>query len=402
MIRRAMLAAGVLALLLGMVEAAWAIPPFARKYRVSCSMCHAPAPRLTAFGEHFAGNGFEMMPGEPPRDTVATADPLLQLPKDIPLGVRIDAYAQMYTPAVPDRAAVDLQVPYSVKVLSGGPIAHKVSYYMYFFLSERGEVKGLEDAYLQFTDIGGSGITVVVGQFQISDPLFKRELRLEYEDYQPYRVRVGDALADLTYDRGIMVSFSPWEGGDVVLELLNGTGLLGAAANRQYDRDDWKNFVARYSHDFGRVRLGGFGLIGVEEQRGVRNHTRILGPDLTMTMGPNVELNLQYLRRTDDRPFFDAPDGARNTAVDAAFAELIWAPGGPAGRLFVTGLYNWVSSDGPVFTLRQGESGFLERYHSAAAGLSYLFRRNLRLSGEAQWDIERERARIVAGITAAF
>lgn len=199
-----------------------------------------------------------------------------------------------------------------------------------------------------------------------------------------------------------MVSFSPWEGGDVVLELLNGTGLLGAAANRQYDRDDWKNFVARYSHDFGRVRLGGFGLIGVEEQRGVRNHTRILGPDLTMTMGPNVELNLQYLRRTDDRPFFDAPDGARNTAVDAAFAELIWAPGGPAGRLFVTGLYNWVSSDGPVFTLRQGESGFLERYHSAAAGLSYLFRRNLRLSGEAQWDIERERARIVAGITAAF
>jgi len=402
MIRRATLAAGVLVLLLGVVEAAWAIPPFARKYGVSCSMCHAPVPRLTAFGEHFAANGFEMMPGEPPRDTVATADPLLQLPKTVPLGVRIDAYAQMYTPAVPDRAAVDFQLPYSVKVLSGGPIAHKVSYYMYFFLSERGEVKGLEDAYLQFTDIGGSGITVVVGQFQISDPLFKRELRLEYEDYQPYRVRVGDAMADLTYDRGIMVGFSPWEGGDVVVEVLNGTGLVGAAASRQYDRDDWKNFAARYSHEFGRVRLGGFGLVAVEEQRGVRNRTRILGPDLAMTIGPNVALNLQYLRRTDDRPFFDEPDGARNTTVDAAFAELVWAPGGPAGRLFVTGLYNWVSSDEPVFTLRQGESGSLQRYHSAAAGLSYLLGRNLRVSGEAQWDIEREHARIVAGITAAF
>lgn len=402
MIRRATLAAGVLALLLGAVQTAWAIPPFARKYRVSCSTCHAPAPRLTTFGERFAGNGFEMLPGEPPRDTVETADPLLRLPKEVPLGVRVDAYAQMHAPAVRDRAAVDLQLPYSIKVLSGGPIAHKISYYMYFFLSERGEVKGLEDAYLQFTDIGGSGISVIVGQYQISDPLFKRELRLEYEDYQAYRVRVGDAMADLTYDRGIMASFSPWEGGDVVVEILNGTGLLGAGASRQYDRDDWKNFVARYSHDFGPVRLGGFGLFGVEEQRGVRNHIRILGPDLTMAVGPNVELNLQYLRRTDDRPFFDTLDGARNTTVDAAFAELIWAPGGPAGRLFVTGLYNRVSSDEPVFTVRQGESGFLQRYHSGAAGLSYLLSRNLRASGEAQWDIEREQARIVAGVTAAF
>ncbi|HEY8469478.1 MAG TPA: hypothetical protein VIL18_07540 [Longimicrobiales bacterium] len=402
MIRRATLAVGVLALLLGAVQPVWAIPPFARKYRVSCSMCHAPAPRLTAFGEHFAGNGFEMMPGEPPRDTVHTGDPLLRLPKEVPLGVRIDAYAQMLAPAARDRAAVDLQLPYSIKVLSGGPIADKISYYMYFFLSERGEVKGLEDAYLQFTDIGGSGISVIVGQFQISDPLFKRELRLEYEDYQAYRVRVGNAVADLTYDRGIMASFSPWEGGDVVVEILNGTGLLGAGASRQYDRDDWKNFVARYSHDVGPVRLGGFGLYGVEEQGGVRNHVRILGPDLTMAMGPNVELNLQYLRRTDDRPFFDVPGGARNTTVDAAFAELIWAPRGPAGRLFVTGLYNWISSGEPVFTVRQGESGFLERYHSAAAGLSYLLSRNLRASGEAQWDFEREQARIVAGITAAF
>lgn len=402
MIPRVTIAAGALAMLLGAVQTAWAIPPFARKYGVSCSMCHAPAPRLNAFGEHFAGNGFEMVPGEPARDTIATPDPLLRLSKDIPLGVRFDAYAQVNAPVAQDRAAVDLQLPYMIKVLSGGPIANKVSYYMYFFLSERGEVKGLEDAYLQFTDIGGSGITVVAGQYQISDPLFKRELRLEYEDYQAYRVRVGEALADLTYDRGIMASFSPWEGGDVALEVTNGTGLLSAGANRQYDRDDWKNLVARYSHDFGRVRLGGFGMYGVEEQRGVRNHVRIVGPDLTMTLRPNVELNLQYLRRLDDRPFFDAPDGPRNTAVDAAFAELIWAPGGPAGRVFVTGLYNRITSDEPVFTVRQGESGFLDRYESAAAGLSYLLSRNLRLSGEAQWDFVRDRARMVAGITAAF
>lgn len=41
------------------LEASSAIPAFARKYGASCSLCHAPFPRLTAFGERFAANGFE-------------------------------------------------------------------------------------------------------------------------------------------------------------------------------------------------------------------------------------------------------------------------------------------------------------------------------------------------------
>ena len=44
-----------------------AIPAFARKYRTTCATCHAPIPRLNAFGEQFAANGFEF-PGEQARD----------------------------------------------------------------------------------------------------------------------------------------------------------------------------------------------------------------------------------------------------------------------------------------------------------------------------------------------
>ena len=69
-----------------------AIPAFARKYRVSCMQCHSPVPRLNAFGEVFAANGFEFAVGEPPRDTVGTTDPLLRLQSDLPLAVRFDAY----------------------------------------------------------------------------------------------------------------------------------------------------------------------------------------------------------------------------------------------------------------------------------------------------------------------
>ena len=36
------------------------MPAFARRYHVSCSLCHDPIPLLTRFGETFAANGFEL------------------------------------------------------------------------------------------------------------------------------------------------------------------------------------------------------------------------------------------------------------------------------------------------------------------------------------------------------
>src|SRR5690554_5963527 len=186
------------ALLLGAVATrSHAIPAFARKYRVTCSVCHTTVPSLNDFGERFASNGFEFMPGETPQDTIATGDELLRLLERINFAFRVDSYVNSRSARRAGGPSVDMQFPYGIKLLTGGPIANRVSYYMYFFMSERGEVAGLEDAYLQFTDIGGSGVSVMVGQFQASDPLMKRELRLEYEDYQPYRVRVGEVNTDL-------------------------------------------------------------------------------------------------------------------------------------------------------------------------------------------------------------
>jgi hypothetical protein len=107
---------------------------------------------------------------------------------------------------------------------------------------------------------GGTGVALLAGRFQVSDPLFKRELRLELEDYQVYRVRVGDTRADLTYDRGVMALYSSWEGGDVAVQVLNGRGLEPAGENPRFDRDPWKNVALRYSHELGPLRLGAFGL----------------------------------------------------------------------------------------------------------------------------------------------
>lgn len=415
--RRTAVAAVLAVLLLALSAApAWAIPPFARKYRVSCATCHSPVPRLNAFGEAFAGNGFEFAVGEPPRDTIGTGDPLLRLQQDIPLGVRLDAYMAALSRREQGQVIFDQQLPWVVKLLSGGQVADRISYYMYFLVSERGEVAGLEDAYVQFTDIAGSGVSVLAGQFQVSDPLFKRELRLSYEDYQPYRTRVGDTRADLTYDRGLMAVWSPVDGTDLALQVVNGAGLNAAAADREYDTNGFKNLSARLSQDVGPLRVGLFGYYGEEGAEGSTSRIRVFGPDATLALGTNAEVNLQYLRRWDSDPFLGrcapatpCPGGRTSpfgTRVDAAMAELILSPDGPAGRWHVTGLWNWIDADAPVVSLRLGEQdtplGFLERYHTGGAGLHYVLRRNVRLLGEGTWDFEREQARLVTGITLAF
>jgi hypothetical protein len=393
----------LLLLLLLIPDSLHGIPAFARRYGVSCNLCHATVPRLNAYGEAFAGNGFELVIGEEPRDTMDTGDPMLRLLRRIDLAFRADLFATLATPVVRDGANIDLQTPYGIKLLSGGVLADRISYYMYFYMSERGEIAGLEDAYIQFTDIMGSGVSAIVGQFQVSDPLFKRELRLQYEDYQPYRVRVGNARADLTYDRGIMLSYAPWEGGDIVVSAVNGRGLSPAAPDRHYDRDNNKPVSLRISQELpGAVRIGAFGYLALERNAGFTDRITIWGPDATVTYGA-VEVNAQFLRRADSNPLFSAVP--RETTVNSAMAEVIVGPLGPAGRWTVAGLYNWIDADAPLLSLRlgsEGEAGFSQRYHSAAAGLHYLLHRNVRFMGEAAYDIEQERTRLTIGTVLAF
>lgn len=399
------------------VGSASAIPVFARKYRVSCMVCHAPVPRLNATGEAFAANGFRFAPREEPRDTIATGDPLLRLGTSFPIAVRFDGYASALSKrAAADEARVDLETPWVVKLLSGGQIAKGVSYYMYFLASDRGEVAGLEDAYLQFTDLAPGKLSVIAGQFQLSDPLFKRELRLEFEDYAPYRLRVGDVRSDLTYDRGLMALAEPWTGADLAVELVTGQGLAAATARRQYDRDSYLNPAVRLSQEIGPLRIGAFGYYGIESVEGTRNITRTWGPDATLALGAKGELNLQFLRRFDDDPFFGrcttaapCPGGqttSSSTTVDAAMAELVVRPLDKSDRFYLTGLFNWVEADRPVVSLRLGEQlddpSLLARYRATAAGAHYLLRRNVRLLGEVQWDIDRDRARFTAGMVTAF
>jgi len=376
---------------LGLAEVLNGMPAFARKYQLSCKTCHSPFPKLKPYGEEFAGNGFVIKDKETPRYFTDTGDDRVSLLRELPFALRLEGYAS-YNNA--HSQSLDFSAPYLIKLLSGGVIARNISYYFYFFFSERGKVAGLEDAFIMFNDLVGD-LDVYVGQFQVSDPLFKRELRLTYEGYSIYKSKPGASGVDLTYDRGIMFTYGLQGGTDLTLEIVNGSGIGDSEANPHgnFDADKYKNFVGRVSQDIGdHFRVGVFGYFGKEQgQTGLVNSLWMAGMDATAVM-PKLELNLQYMERRDKNPSFLL--GAAEVATRGAFAELIYLPRGDDNLWYGAGLFNWVDSDQDDLD-----------YTAATLHGGWLLRRNLRLLAEGSYifkGMDGKHPRFSVGMVTAF
>lgn len=371
-------------------ERSAAIPAFARKYNMSCQTCHSPFPRLKPYGADFAGNGFVLGDKDSPRYFVQTGDEELSLIRDIPLALRLEGYVT-YNNLKSDR--FDFSAPYILKLLSGGEIAKNISYYFYFFFSERGEVAGLEDAFVMFNNLFDQDLDLYVGQFQVSDPLFKRELRLTLEDYQIYRTKPGITRASLTYDRGLMLTYGLPSGTDIILEILNGTGIGAANSFKIFDDDKYKNLFGRISQDVAEgVRVGAFGYFGKENlednlSRKFTNSFSMWGPDFTLNLHDKLELNFQYAQRKDDKVDFFM----KETNTKGMFGELIYTPQGDESKWYGVALYNWVDSD--IKTLN---------YSAGTLSLGYLLRKNFRLIGEYTYNFDKEYGQVAVGIISAF
>jgi hypothetical protein len=336
---------------------------------------------------------------EEPRDTIGTGDDILTLPASVPLALRLDAYAQLYADG---KAATDFQMPWNLKLLSGGTLGKKLSYYIYFLLAERGEVAGIEDAFIYWNDIGGAPVDLAVGQFQVSDPMFKRELRLQVMDYAIYKVLVGLQPANLTYDRGFMAS-ADLAGFTITGTLVNGNGIPAANEIFRYDNDANKNLFGHITRDLGdHARLGLMGYTGRQDGEvygfpGQENAITMWGVDATFGTGP-VQLNLQYVGRTDTEA--DFVPGEPTVETDGGFAEVLFRPAGK--RWYGYGLYNYIEASAPVLNVKMGVPVGVAGYESIAVGGGYLVYRNFRLYGEYGYDFNNELNRLSAGFTTAF
>lgn len=386
----------VMVLLIISVNKADAIPAFARKYQISCQVCHSPAmPRLKAFGDEFAGNGFRMTEYEAPRHFIETGDEKLSLFRELPLAFRFDGYATLN---FNDAGSVDFAAPFVLKILSGGELSDKLSYYMYFLFSEYGEIAGLEDAFLFYRDLFRTGVNITLGQFAVSDPLFKGELRYTIENYKIYAITPGESSINLKYDKGIVLDRGFSTGTTIVAEVVNGSGIGEAGEGFVFDKDKYKNLMLRVAQDIGGfATIGFFGYTGKEvlndDFGSFTSSVKMYGPDLVMDFNERLSIGIQYLWRNDSEVYLGLEEPElENVLTHGGFAEVIYSPKGDMSKWYLTGLVNYVESEVDELD-----------YASATLHAGYLLRRNVRLVTEFTQTLKGNKyGKLSAGFSSAF
>ena len=307
-----------------------AIPAFARQYGISCATCHAAFPRLNSFGKNFIEDNYRLDNWKD--NTLQTGDDMLQLPKVVPLALRVQAYVQTHqandmdpvSGAVNNKASWDFQSPYLIKLLSSAPLSDHISYYFAAIMSEQGNngTLFLDDAWISHDDLFGSGIGMQLGQFQVSDLMFPRETRLTTQDFLPYR------MAGITYERGVTLSrdIGP---ANLALGVANGNGVdtsyqadsAGFSRTEMlFDNNISKSVFGRIGTNIGPVRTGLFGLTGKQPSGGTAPGTtagtretnkQVVGLDFSGDDGQLYWFGQMLWNRWDNF-LDDSPDVNRN------------------------------------------------------------------------------------------
>lgn len=390
-----------LAALLAAPPLTQAMPAFARQYNVSCAACHDAFPRLNAYGHAFVADNYRMPHW---RETMAKiGDDRLALPATLPLAIRAQAFVQgrdgedfdVATGPTGNASSFDIQAPYLIKLLSSAPLSEHITFYFYGIFAEKG-ANGetiIEDAWFRHDDVFGTGVGAQLGQFQISDLMFPREVRLTFQDFYAYRA------AGITYDRGAIFDrgFGPL---DVAVGLVNGNGIEQnfpidspgyRRPDRLFDNDSGKSWFGRVGFAAGPVDVGLFALTG--EQRsatgfagsstGARDtDKRILGLDLSGSMTPKAHWFTQVLwNRWSD--FLDA-EPTRDFDWLGGFVGVDYIQ---SDRWVYSLLYNYVEADDfeNTQTIFEGL-----KINSLSLSASYYFMRNLKGVIEVNADLLSE------------
>lgn len=265
---------GLISLGLLQTPSAQAAPLFARQYGISCVTCHSAFPKLNDFGHQFVKNNYRLPNWKD--TTVKTGDDELALPAYIPLAIRAQAYVQGRDAQTIDvvtgkrtQADSDFQAPYLIKLISSAPLSDHMTYYFYGIFAEKGGNGEtiIEDAWFSHDNAFDTGISTMLGQFQVSDLMFPRETRMTFQDFMAYR------MAGITYERGVIFGRDI---GSFKLDvgLVNGNGIKANATinspgyrrpDHLFDNDNNKAAFVRLGSDIGPVGAGLFVYAGEQK-----------------------------------------------------------------------------------------------------------------------------------------
>lgn len=346
-----------------------AIPAFARMYQVPCSLCHYAYPKLNPFGKNFSEQGYRF-PGLESRAYVSELSaPELDLLRLVPLALRVMGGVRY--DSLHHRPSFD--APQFYKLLAGAPLGERVQFYSYGIL-EQGESPKLEDAWVRIHHLWGLPLALTLGQFQIADLMFPRELRLTETDYAIYTF----SSHPLTYHRGILLELPYLKAG-----VVNGNGIGSFSPEGLADGDQGKWVFARADLPLPWLSQAGlFGLFG-EEGPPATTYTHFLrgGVDLALElMQGELFAQLLYGReRNKEEAFWGGFLGYDLFSNPHVLSLLFNAIDAPASSPF-----------------RE------ERRYGAAFRYSYYLRMNVKLFAEVEGDFTPRALKGFMGADLAF
>jgi hypothetical protein len=309
----------------------FAVPVFARKYGVQCTMCHSAVPRLNDFGARFRQNGYQL-PGRENEERTVLQGPA-PFAARISAGWNVRNYSDVPAAiAVPPTDVNQLQLN-GLDLLSAGVVAKNIGYFAVYVpeIKERSGVVGqegtLEMASVVFSNIGTSWFNVRAGRMEPAYVAISAKRRLTFTSYAIYDYAFPGGLALSDTQTGLEVyGQTRWPGSGFALGYAAGY-MNGAGTNQD---DSPADFYGRAYVVIGAGEGQTTGQrIGLVAYQGKARPTQ--GDSACFTRyGIDASLNvkqwnlaLQYLRGTDSKELWNATgDGT----FSGGFAELSWQP----------------------------------------------------------------------------
>jgi hypothetical protein len=162
-----------------------AIPVFARKYGVSCTMCHSNIPRLNDWGVRYRQNGYRLPGRENDEKTVLESPP--------PLAMRTSGgYAYESFSNVPGAEKTSHFQMNGLDILSAGLLGSNMGYFAVYTPEiapsrhVEGQTGNLEMASVVFSHIGSPWLNVRAGRFEPAYVAFSVKRQLSLAPYEIY------------------------------------------------------------------------------------------------------------------------------------------------------------------------------------------------------------------------
>lgn len=239
----------------------YAIPTFARKYRTSCNTCHVAIPKLTAFGESFRLNGYQIPEGdaayvkEEPVSLGAKAWRRVwpnavwpgEIPGFAPISVRVVSDFK-----VNDRsssASTDFDFPHEIELLMAGLLGENIPFFTEIEF-EPSEEEWAVEGWLGFYNLFGEtlperALNLKIGSFAINPlPMAYEHLKIGKEHYLYGDWRLSDASAGANSFRMRGAKKGLELNGILASRFWYGLGIVNGV--RSHDKDFY--FVGRYKY----------------------------------------------------------------------------------------------------------------------------------------------------------